>query len=118
MRLDHRLGGVVSTPIAACLTCLAAIAAQAADVEHSGGARCQADALEQWYCAAEPKGSAVIDELGRVVCAPGACVRQRTEGKEEWQCSTTPGGSAAAAPEGPRCDGACRSPVATACRKL
>ena len=106
--------------LAACLTFLIGIAAHAAgDVEHSAGARCQTDALEQWYCAADPKGSAVVDPLGRVVCAPGACVKQETkDGKEEWLCSTTPGGTATAAPEGPRCEGRCRPPEATACKKL
>lgn len=105
--------------LAACLTLMIGVAAHAAgDVEHSAGARCRTDALEQWYCAADPEGSAVVDELGRVVCARGACVKQETQDGKEWLCSTTPGGRAAAAPEGPSCDGGCRPPEATACRKL
>ena len=90
-----------------------------AETEQSGGARCLSDALEQWYCAREPKGAAVIDELGRVVCAPGACVKQDdTPDRKGWVCSTTPGGRAAASPAGPVCDGQCRAPEATACQKV
>ena len=118
MRLDHRRRRVPSIALAACLTWFVNVAANAVDVEHSAGARCLTDALDQWYCAADPRGSAVLDKLGRVVCAPGACVKQDTPDEEEWLCSTTPGGRAIADPAGPRCDGDCRPPEATACKKL
>jgi hypothetical protein len=92
--------------------------ARAEPAQHSGQ-HCQADALEKWYCAADPRGSAVVDSLGRVVCAPGACVKQDTQDtKEEWLCSSEPGGRATAVPEGaPTCDGRCRPPEATACKQ-
>ena len=81
--------------------------------------RCAADALEEWYCAAEPLGSAVVDNLGRVLCAPGACVKQDVQGDErEWLCSTKVGGAARAMIEGPECDGECRAPDAKECRKI
>ena len=93
--------------------------ARAAD-DHSAN-HCQPDALEKWYCAADPEGSAVVDNLGRVVCAPGACVKQSKRddsAKEEWLCSTVSGGRAEAVPPGPPvCDGRCRAPEATACKK-
>ena len=60
--------------------------------------RCRTDALEKWYCAADPRGTAVVDELGRVVCAPGACAKVEEKG---WMCSSLPGGRAAATPQGP-----------------
>jgi hypothetical protein len=101
------------------LTCLCAAASAGAAADHSRGERCQADALENWYCAADPQGSAVIDKLGRVVCAPGACVKQETQDQEEWLCASMPGGNVAAVPAGPPvCDGGCRAPEATACKKL
>ena len=99
-------------------TCVALSAAGVRAAERSSGANCKADALENWYCAADPLGSAVVDALGRVVCAPGACVRQQIEDKEDWICSSVSGGKADATPPGPPvCDGGCRSPEATACRK-
>lgn len=119
MRSAQRPCAVAPTLLAVCLTCLSGAAADGIEpAEHSDGTRCRTDALEQWYCAADPRGSAVVDPLGRVVCAPGACVKQDTEDGEEWLCATAPGGRAAAAPEGPRCDGECRPPEATACKKL
>jgi hypothetical protein len=118
-RPAHRRRTTARAALAALWSCFLAAAAVAEPrVEHSDGARCQTDALEQWYCAANPEGSAVLDKLGRVVCAPGACVKQETPDEEEWLCSTTPGGRAEAAPAGPRCDGECRTPEATACKKL
>jgi hypothetical protein len=79
--------------------------------------RCLQDALDEWYCATDPRGSAVLDTLGRVVCAAGACVKQEEEG-EDWLCSAQSGGNAAWTPEGAVCDGECRAPEATACEKL
>jgi hypothetical protein len=79
--------------------------------------RCQQDALEEWYCPTDPLGTAVLDPLGRVVCAPGACVKQEDEGGG-WLCSTEPGGNASSTPKGPVCDGECRAPEATACKKI
>jgi hypothetical protein len=73
--------------------------------------RCVMDALENWYCAADEKGVAVLDNLGVVQCAPGACV----EVEDEWQCSTVSGGGAVLTPDGPICDGGCRAPRAVDC---
>ncbi len=76
---------------------------------------CRADALEEWWCPASPQGTAVVDKLGRVLCAPGACV----ETDAGWACSSVPGGSAGwRADEGPVCDGDCRPPLASDCRKM
>jgi hypothetical protein len=115
----NRRRAVVEIALVACLVC-AAPSAHAVD-DHSSGARCQPDALEKWYCAADPHGAAVVDKLGRVVCAPGECVKQENQdrqGKEDWQCSSTSGGRAEAAPAGPPvCDGKCIQPEATACKK-
>jgi hypothetical protein len=92
----------------------------AANVENESK-RCRTDALDKWYCASDPGGSAVVDELGRVVCAPGSCAK--TDGKEGkegkgWICSSISGGRAATTPEGPVCDGECRAPEATECKKV
>ncbi len=117
MSFAHRRWRFVSIALAAGVIGAASSAGAAAD--HSAGVRCQTDALKKWYCAADPRGSAVVDKLGRVVCAPGACVKQETQDQEEdWLCSSTPGGTATAAPAGPVCDGTCQPPEATACKKL
>ena len=116
MRSIHRRR--VAIVLAASAFALGVGANAGAETEHSSGERCLADALENWYCAADPRGSALVDELGRVVCAPGACVKQDTQDKEEWLCSSTPGGTATAVPGGPPvCDGGCRPPEATDCKK-
>ncbi|HKA13488.1 MAG TPA: hypothetical protein VKH41_00605 [Myxococcota bacterium] len=98
----------------ATITAFIAVGARAA------GDHCQADALEKWYCAIDPRGTAVVDNLGRVVCAPGACVKQdaREPDEREWWCASTPGGSATATPKRPVCEGGCRLPEATQCKKL
>jgi len=75
--------------------------------------RCQTDALENWYCAKDPKGVAVIDNLGTVVCSPGRCV----EADDEWQCSAVSGGAAGLTPEGAACEGGCRTPRAVYCER-
>jgi hypothetical protein len=81
--------------------------------------RCQADALGEWYCAAEPQGTAIVDNLGRVLCAPGACVKGDVKGDEkDWLCASKAGGRATSLPEGPRCDGECRAPEAKQCKKI
>src|SRR4029453_13654995 len=117
MSFPHRRSWLVPIALAGWVICAASSAGAAAD--HSTGARCRADALENWYCAANPQGSAVVDKLGRVVCAAGACVKQETQDQEEWLCSSTPGGRATAVPAGPPvCDGECRPPAAAACPKL
>jgi hypothetical protein len=120
MGFAHRRCRFVPTALAVTAIFAAPNPGAAADVaaEHSAGERCQADTLENWFCAADPRGSAVVDALGRVVCAPGACIKQDTRDHEGWLCSWTPGGKAAAAPAGPVCDGECRAPEATACKKL
>jgi hypothetical protein len=79
--------------------------------------RCRRDALDQWYCPVEPLGTAVIDTLGRVVCAPGACVKPDGD-SADWLCSSDPGGRAEITPAGPVCDGECRAPAATDCKKI
>jgi hypothetical protein len=73
--------------------------------------RCAKDALEKWYCAADAKGVAVVDNLGAVVCSPGRCV----EVEDEWECSAVSGGGAELTPDGPVCEGGCRSPRAVDC---
>jgi hypothetical protein len=105
-------------PIALAAMAVCAAIHVHAEPQHSGGQACQADALEQWYCASDPQGTAVLDKLGRVVCAPGACVKLEVEGEEDWTCASTPGGRAAVAPPAsPVCDGGCRKPEATECKK-
>jgi hypothetical protein len=96
------------------------IALAAAFVGGANGApaeseRCRTDALDKWYCASDPHGTAVVDQLGRVVCAPGGCAKVDERG---WLCSTVPGGKASLSPTGPTCDGECRAPEATACEKM
>jgi hypothetical protein len=93
--------------------CLAASAASAQDEPK----RCRTDALEKWYCAIDPRGTAVADKLGRIVCAPGACAKSE-EKEKEWMCSSVSGGNAVASPKGPVCDGECRAPETTACQKI
>jgi hypothetical protein len=90
-------------------TLLACAAADAAPPQ----TRCQQDALENWYCAADEKGVAVLDTLGVVLCSPGACV----EMEDEWQCSAVSGGRAELTPDGPNCDGGCRTPRAVDCTR-
>jgi len=98
---------------------LTAIACSA-NAARAAGDHCQADALGKWYCASDPRGTAVVDKLGRIVCAPGGCVMQddRKQDERDWACSSTPGGTAAIAPERPVCEGGCRPPEATQCKKL
>ena len=75
---------------------------------------CETDALGKLYCAKTPEGTAVVDDLGRVLCAPGDCV----EFEGDWMCSTTAGGAAGIAPDGPVCGGDCRPPTASECEEL
>jgi hypothetical protein len=117
MRVAQR--GRIAIPVLAAACAVCASAGRADQVEISG-AHCQEDALKKWYCAADPKGTAVIDSLGRALCAPGGCVKQETQDtKQEWLCSSLSGGRAVAVPAGPpECDGKCRAPEATACKQL
>ena len=85
-------------------------AAWAADDPPPAG-RCLKDSLERWWCAADPKGFAVHDNLGSVVCAPGQCV----EVADEWECSSVSGGKAERTPDGAVCEGECRQPRETFC---
>jgi hypothetical protein len=73
--------------------------------------RCLQDALERWFCASDPNGSAVVDNLGAVVCAPGRCV----EIDDDWECASLSGGGAERTPEGAVCEGGCRAPRAVDC---
>jgi hypothetical protein len=75
---------------------------------------CETDALGKMYCARTPEGTAVVDDLGRVLCAPGGC----TEWEEDWVCSSSAGGSAGVTPDGPVCDGQCLPPTARECEEL
>jgi hypothetical protein len=75
--------------------------------------RCAKDALDAWYCAVDARGVAVRDNLGVVLCSPGRCV----EVDDEWQCSAVSGGGAAHTPDGPVCEGGCRSPRAVDCER-
>jgi hypothetical protein len=75
--------------------------------------QCQKDALDQWFCAADPRGVALLDNLGKVVCSPGRCI----EVGDEWQCSAVSGGGAQQTPDGPVCAGGCRAPRAVDCER-
>lgn len=77
------------------------------------GGHCVRDALDQLYCAKDPLGVAVLDNLGAARCAPGRCV----EVDGEWLCSTKSGGAARLDPEGPVCEVSCASPDATDCER-
>jgi hypothetical protein len=103
IRRDVRLALLVG---AALLACGAAAA-------ESPQRRCQKDALENWYCATDEKGVAVVDNLGVVLCSPGACI----EVEDAWQCSAVSGGRAAFTPNGPICDGGCRAPRSVDCAR-
>jgi hypothetical protein len=100
-----RLAGASAPALALALAALGAAA------QTPAGGRCRSDALGQWYCASDEKGVAVVDNLGAVVCAPGRCL----EVDDEWQCSAVSGGGAALGPDGPECEGGCRSPRAVDC---
>jgi hypothetical protein len=76
--------------------------------------RCLKNALEHWFCAADPRGVAVIDNLGSVVCAAGRCV----EADDEWHCASDSGGRAELTPEGPVCEGGCVSPRSADCERM
>ena len=108
MSTTRRSLAILQIVLAACLVCGAA-----GDPEDAK--RCRKDALDKWYCPTDPLGTAVVDELGRVLCAPGECAKVDEQG---WMCSTVPGGKSAATPSGPVCDGECRAPETTACKKL
>ena len=94
------------------LVALALLACGPAAAEPPRG-RCLQDALEHWYCAKDPKGVAVIDNLGAVVCAPGRCV----EVDDELHCSSVSDGGAELTPDGPACEGGCRAPRAIDCER-
>jgi hypothetical protein len=87
------------------------LAAGAAAAQQSPAGRCIQDALGAWYCASDPRGSAQVDNLGAVVCAPGRCV----EVGDEWECSSVSGGGAERTPDGPVCEGGCRAPRSVDC---
>jgi hypothetical protein len=97
-----------------CVACAALLIAFAASAQEGSRARCRQDALEQWYCPSDGKGVAVVDNLGSVVCAAGSCVQV----EDEWQCSAQSGGKAELTPDGPVCDGGCRSPRAADCERI
>lgn len=82
----------------------------------AGTDHCKSNALGEWWCAENELGTAVVDGLGRVVCAPGACIR---DDDSEWHCARAPGGDAGWSPEaGASCDGGCESPEGSHCEKL
>lgn len=81
----------------------------------AGASRCQQNALGATFCAEQEDGSAVINGLGEVVCAPGGCVRE-SETSTNWRCSSLPGGSARwEVGVGASCDGGCITPEQTRC---
>ena len=90
------------------------IASVPAAADERGAERCLKNALEHWFCASDPEGVAVIDNLGSVACAAGGCV----EADDEWHCSMVAGGKAELTPEGPVCEGGCRSPRAADCERM
>lgn len=92
---------------------LALLAFGVAGAETPQQRRCQKDALDQWYCAADPKGVAVLDPLGQVECSPGRCI----EVEDEWQCSAVSGGGVQRTPDGFTCEGGCRAPRAVDCER-
>jgi hypothetical protein len=77
-------------------------------------AGCLANALEEWFCPSDRRGVAVHDNLGEVVCAPGACV----EFEDEWHCAARAGGRAELGADEPVCEGGCVSPRAADCERL
>jgi hypothetical protein len=89
------------------------LAAFGTDAAPPSQPRCRKDALESWYCAKDPRGVAVLDNLGKVVCSPGRCV----EAEDEWWCSGLSGGGAALSPRGPVCEGGCSAPRAVDCER-
>lgn len=95
------------------IAALALMACGVAGAETPPQRQCEKDALDQWYCAADPKGVAVLDNLGEVVCSPGRCI----EVEDEWQCSAVSGGGAEWTPDGPVCEGGCRAPRAVDCER-
>jgi hypothetical protein len=88
------------------LPLLILLVAGAAAAQPAPAGRCRRDALERWFCASDPNGVAVRDNLGAVVCAPGRCV----EVEDEWECASVSGGGAELTPDGVVCDGGCRAP--------
>jgi hypothetical protein len=109
-RRGRGFGSCIGWALAATLALPAAPAAAQAQAQQ---ARCAKDALDDWYCAADERGVAVRDNLGTVLCSPGRCV----EVEDEWQCSALAGGRAALGPDGPVCEGGCRSPRAVDCER-
>ena len=109
MASTQRVRGEVRLALLAAAALLAVVAADAESPQR----RCQKDALDAWYCAADEKGVAVVDNLGVVLCAPGECV----EVDDEWHCSSVSGGQAAATTDGPICEGSCRAPRAVDCSR-
>jgi hypothetical protein len=102
----HRARRALGCVLLLLLACCPAVA-------ESPQSRCARDALGQWSCPADAKGVAVLDSLGEVVCSPGRCV----EVEDEWQCSAVSGGSAERTPNGPVCEGGCRTPRAVDCER-
>jgi hypothetical protein len=77
---------------------------------------CQPDTMGNTYCAKSPGGVAVIDGLGQVACAPGACVNA---GRDEvvWRCSPVDSGWAQMGENGPECQGGCVDPSPNECQE-
>jgi hypothetical protein len=75
---------------------------------------CSEDALGTRYCAPQPTGTAVLDTLGRVLCAPGRCVLV----DDAWHCAVAPAGAAYVGRDGePECDGGCEPPEHGYCKE-
>jgi hypothetical protein len=79
------------------------------------GRSCRDNAIGQRFCAPDATGTAVLDGLGRVLCAPGRCVAV----DDGWLCSSEPDGAASLDREGtPQCEGRCVAPESTDCEEV
>lgn len=79
--------------------------------------KCLRDSMGQSFCAKWPRGVAVKNTLGEVLCAPGDCVLME-DLNPVWQCSSVSGGWARMLISGPKCEGGCVTPRVTDCDPL
>jgi hypothetical protein len=84
-----------------------------ATVSNTSG-RCETNAMGQTYCATGAEGVAVVTTLGRIACARGQCVRDRSQ----WHCARRAGGWAELTPRGPECEHGCYAPTVRQCRRV
>lgn len=91
-------------PLLALAACLAGPAAAEAP-------RCQRNTLDEVFCARNPEGDAIVDDLGSVRCGAGACV----EWRDAWHCAAEANGAARRLPDGVDCEGGCVAPTNLEC---